>query len=350
VNRSAVAVALLVLLSGCNAFGGAPEPTPEETVTPVDVPTDDPVATTTETNTPGNCVAPRPAAAPGSTPAPRAEPITLPDPDGDGAVTGRDLTVLHGRALSNYSYHLRTGSTVEVWSLPDAAAFTSEGVGFGVGWPWAYAVGGRLYTLRSDRGDLVFSERPYGPDSATRQRLASVLTGEQWLLEQTGPFNYTVVDTREYDNTSVRVLRDTTDEGLVVESSPLTGALLFVNSTLYVDDHGIVRHVRHVEQLRYGPTDDIPNRTTVRTLAVDRVGTVEIHRPAAFCASDPDVIRSETSTHRPAVTATSNRTATTGVATARPTPYPEERPGLVTECEVADGCRPNSTALPSWPI
>jgi len=324
---AAVAVALLVLLSGCNAFGGAAEPAVEETVTPVEVPTDGPVTATTETGTPDNCVAPRPATAPRSTPTPRAEPVTLPDPDGDGIVTGTDLTTLHGSALSNYSYHLRTGGTVEVWSLPDAAAFTYEGVGFDVGWPWAYAVGGRLYTLRSDREDLVFTERSYGPDSPTRQRLASVLTGEQWLLEQVGPYNYTVVDTREYDNTTVRVLRDTTDEGLVVESSPLTGALLFVNSTLYVDDDGIVRRARHVEQLRYAPVDDIPNRTTVWTLAVDQVGSTDIHRPTAFCASNPDVIRSATSTPTPTrprtVTAPSNRTGTPVETTVRTTPYTE---------------------------
>jgi len=311
VNRSAVAVALLVLLSGCNALGGASEPTPEETVTPVDVPTDGPVATTTETGTPGNCVAPRPAAAPRSTPAPRTEPSTLPDPDGDGAVTGTDLATLHGRALSNYSYHLRAGGTVEVWSLPDAAAFTYEGVGFEVGWPWTYAVGGRLYVLQSDGGDLVFTEQSYGPDSPTRQRLASVLTGEQWLAERVGRYNYTVVDTREYDGTTVRVLQDTTDEGLVVESSPLTGALLFVNSTLYVDEYGVVRHARHVEQLRYGPVDDVPRQTTVSTFAVDQVGSVDLQRPSAFCVSNPEEIRSATPSPPDSGTERSSRTIAT---------------------------------------
>jgi hypothetical protein len=60
---------------------------------------------------------------------------------------------------------------------------------------------------------------------------------------------------------------------------------------VYVDAHGIVRYVRHVEHVRYGPGTGIPNRTTVATFTVDQVGTADIHRPAAFCVTDPDAMR-----------------------------------------------------------
>jgi hypothetical protein len=70
-----------------------------------------------------------------------------------------------------------------------------------------------------------------------------------------------------------------------------TVAQLFVNSTLAVDRHGIVREVRHVERLHYGPNTDIPNETRVATFAVDQVGTADLHRPAAFCVSNPDAMR-----------------------------------------------------------
>ena len=281
-------VVLLVLLSGCNAFGGSADRTPAETVTAAPVPTAGTVAT--PTGTPGNCVSPKPAAAPVSTPQSRADPVEL--TDANGTVDGRTLAARHGRALSNYSFHLRAGSSGEVWSLPGAVAFTYEGAGLGVGAPWAYAVGGRLYTLRTDEGQLVFDEDPYGRDSLAREQLVPVLTGERWLAGQVGTYNYSVVDTREYDDTTVRVLEDTTtEEGLVVRPSVRAGALLFVNSTLYVDANGVVRYVRHVEHLRYGPGTGIPNRTTVATFQVDQVGTAGIHRPAAFCVTNPDAIR-----------------------------------------------------------
>lgn len=287
-KRIAVAVALLVLLSGCNAFGGGTDRTPAETVTAAPVPTVGTVAT--PTGTPGSCVSPRPAAAPVSTPQPRADPVAL--TDANGTVDGQTLAARHGRALSNYSFHLRAGVSGEVWSLPDGAAFTYRGSGLGVGAPWAYAVGGQLYTLRADEGQLVFDERAYGRDSPVREGLVPVLTGERWLAGQIGAYNYSVVDTREYNSTSVRVLEDTvTEEGLVVRPSVRAGALLFVNSTLYVDAHGVVRYVRHAEHLRYGPGTGIPNRTTVATFTVDQIGTAGIHRPAAFCVTNPNAMR-----------------------------------------------------------
>jgi len=288
VKRVVVAVVLLVLLSGCNAFGTTAERTPAETVTAAPVPTAGTVATAT--GTPGNCVSPKPAAAPVSTPQPRTDPIEL--TGASGTVDGRTLSARHGRTLSNYSFHLRAGTSGEVWSLPGGAAFTYQGSGLGVGAPWAYAVGGQLYTLRTDEGQLVFDEREYGRDSPTRERLSPVLTGERWLAGQIGAYNYSVVDTREYNGTTVRVLEDTTtEEGLVVRPSVRAGALLFVNSTVYVDAHGVVRYVRHVEHLRYGPGTGIPNRTTVGTFTVDQVGTAGIHRPAAFCVTNPDAMR-----------------------------------------------------------
>jgi len=289
-----VAVAVLVLASGCNAIGGV-EPTPAEAVTPAPVPTVGTVETAESTATDHeDCVVPRPGAAPESTPPPRAEPVALPVVD--GRVNGSALAALHGRHLSNYSFHLRAGSSGEVWSLPDAAAFTYEGIGLGIGAPWTYAIGGQIYTLRTDNGQLVFDERPYGVDSATRERLRTVLTGEQWLTTHVGPYNYSVVGTRSVDGTELRVLRDTIEEPFLRRPDARAAALLYVNSTLFVDRHGIVRSVRHVERLRYGPSAGIPNETRVTTFAVDQVGTADLHRPAAFCVSNPDTIHTATPT------------------------------------------------------
>lgn len=277
---------LVVVVSGCSAIGGA-DPSPTETVTPVPVPSVE-TASPTPTDRP-DCAAPRPGAAPVSTPAPRETPLALPG-DGD-RIDGAALATRHGQALSNYSFHLRTGSSGEVWSLPDAAAFTYRGTGLGISSPWAYAVGGRLYSLETDNGQLVADERPYESDSPTRERLRRVLIGERWLTSRIGPYNYTVVGTGEHGGVDVRVLRDTVDEPLVVRPSPRAGALLSVNSTLYVDRHGVVRGVRHVERLRYDPDAGLPNETQVSTLTVDQVGTASLHRPASFCVIDPSAIR-----------------------------------------------------------
>jgi hypothetical protein len=315
VKRLGLAVALLVLVSGCNAVGGTNAPAPAETATAAPVPTVE--ATATPTGTPGECASPRPAAAPESTPAPRAEAVALTDADGE--VGGATLAASHRRALTNYSFHLRAGTSGEVWSLPDAAAFTYEGPGLGVGAPWAYAVGGRLYTLRTDEGQLVFDERDYSRDSRVRERLVSVLTGEHWLAGEIGPYNYTVVDTREYRGTTVRVLQDTRDRGVVVQPSARSDAFLFVNSTVYVGPHGIVRRVRHVEQNRYRPSAAVPNRTVVATFAVDQVGTADIHRPAAFCVTDPSAMRTaEPIPGQRATVAGSTGAAANGTATETP--------------------------------
>jgi len=291
VNRLGVVVAALVLASGCNAISGTPA-APTETVTPVAVPT---VETTepTATDQP-DCAAPRPGPAPVSTPPPRADSVALPG-EGD-RINGTELARLHGRALSNYSYHLRAGSSGEVWSLPDAAAFAYEGTGLGVRSPWAYAVGERLYTLETDNGQLVLDERPYGSDAPARERLRRVLTGERWLADLVGRYNYTVVGSDSYRGTDVRVLNDTLSNPMLRRPDPRAGALLYVNSTLYVDDHGIVRGVRHVERLRYGPNTGIPNETRTTTFDVDRVGTADLHRPAAFCVSEPSAMRTATPT------------------------------------------------------
>ena len=331
-KRVAVAVALLVLLGGCNAFGGSAAPTPGDTVTAAPVPTAE--TTPTPTGTPGECVSPEPAAAPVSTPTPRAEPVALIGPN--GTVGGATLAAVHRRALANFSFHLRAGSSGEVWSLADGTAFTYEGAGLGVGSPWAYAVGGRLYTLRTDEGQLVFDERDYGRDSALRRGLVPLLTGQRWLTGEIGPYNYSVVGTREYENTTVRVLEDTTDEdGIVVRPSPRAGALLFVNSTVFVDERGIVRYARHVEHLRYGPGTEVPNRTTVATFTVDQVGTAAIHRPAAFCVTNPTAIRTAGPSFGPTPTARGSSTgesatdspdgATTVTGNAS-TPEPTEAP------------------------
>mgnify|MGYP000265213303 CR=1 FL=1 len=284
-----VAVAVLVLASGCNAIGGA-EPTAAETVTPAPVPTVGTAETVESTVTDrGDCAAPRPGVAPKSTPPPRDEPVALPVVD--GRVNGSALAALHGQRLSNHSFHLRAGSSGEVWSLPDAAAFTYEGIGLGIGAPWTYAIGGQIYTLRTDDGQLVFDERAYGFDSETRERLREVVTGEQWLTTHVGPYNYSVVGTRSVDGTEVRVLRDTVDQPFLRLPNARAAALLYVNSTLSVDRHGIVRSVHHVERFRYDPRAGIPNETRVTTFSVDQVGTADLHRPAAFCVTDPGAMR-----------------------------------------------------------
>lgn len=324
-NRSAVAVALLVLLGGCNAIDGAEQST-AETVTPAPVPSVETADGTTTTDR-GDCVAPPPGPAPGSVPASRTEPVALPEEDGQ--VDGSALAALHGRTLANHSYHLRVGNSGEVWSLPDAAAFTYEGVGLGVGAPWAYAVGGRLYTLRPDNGQLVFDERQYGAGTQTRERLREVLTGERWLAAEVGPYNYSVVGTRSDNGTELRVLRDTLNRPLLRVPDARTVAQLFVNSTLAVDRHGIVREVRHVERLHYGPNTDIPNETRVATFAVDQVGTADLHRPAAFCVSNPDAMRTAVPTDGQNATLPGATTvdtpapnASTGAQTSRPTTTP----------------------------
>jgi hypothetical protein len=314
VRRLAVVVAVLVLVSGCNALGDA-EPSPAETVTAAPVPaleTASPTATTDR----ADCAAPRPGPAPESTPVPREEPMALPVTD--GRIGGSALAAQHGRTLLNYSFHLRAGSSGEVWSLPDAAAFTYEGIGLGAGLgstqggaPWTYAIGGRLYSLRTDNGQLVFDERPYSVDSPERDRLRRALTGERWLAAHVGPYNYSVVGTRSVDGTERRVLEDTLEEPILRRPDARSGALLYVNSTLTVDRHGIVRSVRHVERLRYGPRTDIPNETRVSTFAVDQIGTADIHRPAAFCVTNPDAMRTAVPTDVPNVTVV--RPATRGL-------------------------------------
>lgn|GEM_PF-1136056 len=315
-RRLAVVVAVLVLTSGCNAIGDA-EPSPAETVTAAPVPA---VETPTQTTTDRpDCAVPRPGPAPESTPAPRDERVALPVED--GRVDGSALAALHGQRLLNYSFHLRAGSSGEVWSLPDAAAFTYEGIGLGTGLgstqsgaPWTYAIGGRLYTLRTDNGQLVFDERPYRADSPERDRLRRALTGERWLAARVSPYNYSVVGTRSVDGTEVRVLRDTLNQPVLRRPDARAGALLSVNSTLSVDRRGIVRRVRHVERLRYGPTANIPNETRVSTFTVDQIGAADLHRPAAFCVTNPDAMRT--------AVPTDDRNATPPTPTTVDTPTP----------------------------
>ena len=289
-DQLAIAVALLVLVSGCNAFGDTSTPAPAETVTAAPVPTAE--TTVSPRKTPSECVSPKPAAAPTLTPASRAEPVTLTDANGE--INGTTLATRHGRTLSNYSFHLQAGSSGEVWSLPGAAAFTYEGLKLGVGAPWAYAVGGQLYTLRTDEGQFVFDERDYGPDSPTRERFLPILTGERWLTSQIGPYDYNVVETREYNGTEVRVLKDTTEGLFGVGANAGISAVVFVNSTVYVDEHGIVRYVRHAERVEPARETNFPNRTTVVTFTVDQVGTADLHRPAGFCVTNSDAIRNAT--------------------------------------------------------
>jgi hypothetical protein len=334
-----VAVAVLVLASGCNAIGGA-EPTPAERVTAAPVPTVETVEPTPTDR--ADCVAPRPGQAPESIPQPRTEPVAL--PGADGRVDGAALAALHGQRLLNYSFHLRAGSSGEVWSLPDAAAFTYEGIGLGTGLgstqsgaPWTYAVGGQLYTLRTDNGRLVFDERSYRADSPTRDRFREALTGERWLASRIAPYNYTVVGTRSENGTELRVLEDTVDQPVLRRPDPRAGAMLEVNSTLYVDRHGIVRAARHVERFQYVPNAGIPNETRTSTLVVDQVGTADLHRPAAFCVSNPDAMRTAAPTDGRNTAASGLTAGTTSEPTATVPGNATGTNAPVTRTATADG-------------
>lgn len=288
----AVALALLALLSGCNAFveGGASDPV--ETVTPAPVPDVAPPATPTATSV-GSCLAPRPARAPTGPRQTPAEPVDLTGPD--GVVNGSTLVARHAQALSNVSFHLRVDGGTDVWSMPRAEAFTYEGTALSLETPWAYAVAGRLYTLTTDGGQLVLRDRAYDPGSATAARFRAVMTGERWLAERVGVRSYEVTGTRTWNGTEVRVLTDVpvdpADRG-----SPDWGGVVHVDSTLYVDRSGVIRFVRHVQTTEYVTESDLPNRTTIDTASVDQIGTAQLRRPAAFCVTDPDAVRTAAAT------------------------------------------------------
>lgn len=289
-------VAVLVVTSGCNALG-AGDPGVDGTVTPVAVPDVAPAETPRPTAAGRECLAPPPETPTGGPPPTPEEAVPL--GGGDGVVNGSALVDRHVRALSNDSYRLRIGNRTTVWSMPDAAAFTYEGLELGVGGPWVYAVAGTAYTLRPGDGGLVLDEEAYGPDSAARDRLVGVLTGEHWLGQRLSWHEYTVVDTRTWNGTEVRVLADAVEAPLLLQSDSRNAGVMYLNSTVYVDRRGIVRYVRHVRRIDY-QDDELENQTVVDTLTVDQIGTARVHRPAAFCVSNPGDVRTPTPDEQPA--------------------------------------------------
>ncbi|WP_123538238.1 hypothetical protein [Halosimplex salinum] len=299
-RRTVVAVALLLVVSGCNAFPtGGSEDAPEETLTPAEVPTAESLRTPTAT--PTECLAPR-VAAPDRSPA--ATPTTpAPLPTENGTVRGAALVTRHAAALANYSYALRMDGT-RVESMPGATAFTYEGVTLGFESVQMFAVAGTVYHLHQTGAGVSVTEQPYPGDAATREQYLNDLTGRDWLAERVGPYNYTRVDTRTWNGTEVRVFRDDLDAEILVGA----GEALSINSTVLVDRRGVVRHVRHVRTVRSDDVDEVVNTTDVETLSVPEVGTVTVERPEAFCVPRSEVVTatdSPTETDPPG-TATAN--------------------------------------------
>lgn len=300
-NRVAlVAVAALVLVSGCNAFGG--NPTVERTVTPVDVPDLTPSATSASTLSQRECLAPRPETPTSPTPSEPTDTVDLPRED--GTVDGDALVDLHVRALTNYSYRLRVDENTEVRAIPDVAAFSYEGNGLGLSASRLYAVGGTLYTLDGEEADLVLGTEPYGVESDEYDRYRSNLTGQHWLAQRVGFYEYTVVDTRTWNGSEVRVLQDTVEGPTVLGPDGDGNGEYVLNSTVYVDRRGVVRYVDHVRHIEYGKIRTLPALMEVDTFRVDDVGQARVRRPAAFCVTDSSTVRTVDGAVSPSATAT----------------------------------------------
>ena len=311
-------VALLVVASGCNVFGsgvGGEEGVETPTLTPVPVPEAEPLRTT-----PGaeECLAP-PVAAPDRTPA--STPST-PVPLGgeNGTVSGAVLVDRHTATLANHSFALRVGPT-EIKSMPQAGAFTYEGVSLGFDAVRVFSVGGRIYRLRETGEGVTVGERPYDRDSPESDWYVAALTGTHWLTDRVGALGYRQVDTRTWNGTEVRVLRDTFDGEAVVD----IGTAVSINSTVFVDRRGVIRYVRHVRTTQSDESDDIAATTEVETFTVTHVGTVTVSRPDAFCVASSAVAGDDTPAPTPSVTAvpgpstdttdasgSANRTGSTG--------------------------------------
>jgi len=307
VHRRTVVVALLVLLAGCNAFAGASGTDRPETatLTPVEVPTAESLRTATPT--PTECLAPR-VAADDRTPAPT--PTTpVPLATTDGTVSGADLVAGHGAALDDHSFSLRMDGT-RVRAMPGASAFTYEGVTLGFRSVRVFAVAGTIYRLRQVEDGVAVAQQPYDPDSSESSWYRDALTGENWLDERIGDYNYTQVGTRTWNGTEMRVFEESRDIEVLVGS----GEALTVESTVLVDRRGVVRHVRQVRTLQRDTIDGIVNTTEVETFTVDEVGTVTVSRPDAFCV--PGSEAATVTTPAPTGTVTALTATTSGTDSA----------------------------------
>lgn len=298
-----IVVALLVVLAGCNAFAdgnGEAEQSATSTLTPAEVPTAESLRT--PTSTPTECLAPRVAADDRTPPPTPATPAPLPTTN--GTVSGADLVASHAAALDNYSFALRMDGT-RVRAMPGAVAFTYEGVTLGFRSVRVFAVAGTVYRLRQVEDGVAVDRRPYGPDSPESAWYRDALTGQNWLGERVGSYNYTQVATREWNDTEVRVFEEAREIEVLVGS----GEALTVESTVMVDRHGVVRHVRQERTLQRDTLEGIVNTTEVETFTVDEVGGVAVRRPDAFCVPRSAVVT--------VTTPRANRTAVTSTGTDR---------------------------------
>jgi hypothetical protein len=319
VHRRTVVVALLVVLAGCNAFGGpagdaAGPDTP--TLTPAEVPTAESLRTPTPT--PTECLAPRVASAERTPPPTPATPAPLPTTN--GTVAGSDLVASHGAALDNYSFALRMDGT-RVRAAPGASAFTYEGVTLGFRSVRVFAVGGTVYRLRQVEDGVAVDRRPYGPDSPESSWYREALTGENWLDDRIGRFNYTQVGTRTWNGTEMRVFEEARDIEILVGS----GEAMTVESTVLVDRRGVVRHVRHERTIQRDTIEGVLNTTSIDTFTVTELGGVAVRRPDAFCVPGSEVVTVTTPGANATVAGTdgsANAIAGTGAPTADFDPGP----------------------------
>lgn len=309
---AAVAVAALLVLSGCNAFapggGGSDGDAVTPTLTPAPVPEAESLRTPTPTQT--ECLAPRVAADERTPLPPPATPAPLPTVN--GTIDGATLVARHASVLANHSFALRIGAT-EIESMPGGAAFTYEGVSLGFESVQVFAVAGTVYRLHRTDAGVSVTTTEYRPGSTDTGWYLDALTGRDWLAERVGRYDYTQVGTRTWNGTEVRVLRDEFDGQALVGP----GEAMSVNSTVLVDGRGVVRHVRHVRTIRRDEGDEIVETSEVGTFAVTGVGSVTVSRPEEFCVPGSAVVTA-TETAAPSTGANGSTATATPNASAGP--------------------------------
>ncbi|WP_436909167.1 hypothetical protein [Halosimplex marinum] len=346
-HRRTVVVALVVVLSGCNAFGGSTgeAPGPETaTLTPAEVPTAESLRTPTPT--PTECLAPRVASAERTPPPTPATPAPLPTTN--GTLTGPDLVASHGAALDNYSFALRMDGT-QVRATPGAGAFTYEGVTLGFRSVRVFAVAGTVYRLRQVDDGVAVDRQPYDSDSPESSWYRDALTGVNWLDDRIGSYDYTRVGTRTWNGTEVRVFEEARDIEILVGS----GEAMTVESTVLVDRRGVVRHVRHERTIQRDTIGGIVNTTEIETFTVTEVGGVAVRRPDAFCVPGSEVVTATApganltdaaTDQSPTATATGRTPAGTAATDSPPSATATARTPGSTDTAAPDGPRATSTA------
>ena len=272
-SRFAVAVAVLVVLAGCSGLErSSDDRMGTTTMTPAPVPAGDRTAIGGRTT----CLAP-PAGASDRTARPTPE-TAGPIPGENGTVRGAALVERHLDAIAAHGFTLRTNST-RVTSLPGGTAFRFNGTLLGFGPVRLYAVGETIYRLHETDDGLSVTTTVYDPGSERVEWYLDVLTGDVWLSERVARSHYRFVETRTWNDTTVRVFESTRAVTVTENGEPVTAT-----STVLVDRRGILRHVRHVS--RPTETDAAPR---VATYTVTQVGSVTLSRPAAFCVPTSEV-------------------------------------------------------------